>query len=91
MLVLWQFEQCEHSRPVRRRMTQLALDFVSVNAPQGHPEKDAVMEKLFGNSKTPSLWDTRTGVLLQGEDQICEYLDEIYGGVAEPEAIENAA
>ncbi|MFN3648697.1 MAG: glutathione S-transferase N-terminal domain-containing protein [Armatimonadota bacterium] len=75
MLILWQFEECEHSQPVRRKLTELALDFIAINAPPGHPEKDAVMEKLFGNNRTPSLWDTRNGTLLQGEAAICDYLE----------------
>lgn len=80
MLVLWQFEECEHSRPVRQRLTEMRLDYVAVNAPPGgHQEKDAVMDKLFGNSKTPSLWDTRTGALLQGEDAIFDHLARCYG------------
>jgi hypothetical protein len=76
MLVLWQFEECEHSQVARRRLTELALDFLAVNAPPGHPEKDGVMERLFGSNKTPAMWDTRTGALLQGEDAICRYLDQ---------------
>ena len=76
MLVLWQFEECPHSRVVRKRLSEMALDYISVNAPPGHAEKDSVMEKLFGNSKAPSLWDTRTGALVQGEDAIGEYLQQ---------------
>ena len=78
MLVLWQFEECEHSRPVRRRLTEMGLDFVAVNAPAGYPEKDVVMRKLFGNSQVPALWDTRTGVLLQGESHIIDYVEDHY-------------
>ncbi len=78
MLVLWQFEECEHSQPVRKHLTELGLDFLAINAPQGHPEKDQVMEKLFGNNQTPSLWDTQTGALLQGTREICDYLDRHY-------------
>jgi glutathione S-transferase len=81
MLVLWQYEECAHSVPVRQRLTDLGLDYVAVNAPRGHPEKDPVMERLFGNAKTPSLWDTRTGVLLQGDTTICDYLDAKYAPV----------
>jgi hypothetical protein len=78
MIVLWQFEECEHSQPVRQLMTQLGVDFVAISAPSGHPEKDGVMERLFGNSETPALWDTRTGVLLQGTTAICRYLESSY-------------
>jgi hypothetical protein len=80
MLVLWQFEECEHSQVARRRLTELALDFLAVNAPPGHPEKDGVMERLFGSNKTPALWDTRTGALLHGEEAICRYLDQNLSG-----------
>ncbi|MCE5280183.1 MAG: glutaredoxin domain-containing protein [Planctomycetaceae bacterium] len=76
MLVLFQFEECENSQPVRRRLTELGVDFVSINAPQGHPEKDQVMTRLFGSAKTPALWDTRTGALVQGEQSCLEYVNE---------------
>ncbi len=64
----------------------MALDYVAVNAPPQHPEKDRVMEKLFGNSKVPSMWDTRTGELLQGEEQIGEYLEGEYGRTTQAKA-----
>lgn len=80
MLVLWQFEQCEDSAPVRARLTELAIDFIAINAPQGHAEKDEVMKRLFGSAKTPSLWDTQTGKLLQGRDRCIDYLQSEYSG-----------
>ncbi|MBI3911579.1 MAG: hypothetical protein HY320_11695 [Armatimonadetes bacterium] len=52
---------------------------MAVNAPPGRPEKDRVMQALFGSSITPALWDTRTGELLQGEEAINSYLDRPYG------------
>ena len=64
----------------------MALDFVAVNAPPQHPEKDRVMEKLFGNGKVPAMWDTRTGELLQGEERIGEYLEGEYGQPAHAKA-----
>lgn len=79
MIILFQFEQCEHSRPVRVKLTELAVDFVAINAPPGHPEKDALMERLFGNNHTPGLWETDTGTLLTGEKPILEWIDEYYG------------
>jgi glutaredoxin len=79
MLVLWQFEQCEHSKPVRKKLTELGLDFVAINAPGNHPEKDAVMTRLFGNHTTPALWDTRTGALLQGTREVGDYIESRYG------------
>ena len=74
MIVLWQFEECDNSEPVRKKLTQLCIDYLVVNAPEGHPEKDDVMRKLFGSNKTPALWDTRTGSLIQGQDACLAYL-----------------
>ena len=74
MIILWQFEECGNSRPVRERLTEWGMDFVAINAPEGHPEKDHVMRKLFGSAKTPALWDTRTGALVQGQQECIDYL-----------------
>jgi poly(3-hydroxybutyrate) depolymerase len=75
MLVLWQFEECEHSQPVRAKLTELGIDFIAINAPEGLPEKDAVMVALFGSAETPAMWDTQTGALVQGEGNCLEYLE----------------
>lgn len=74
MIVLWQFEECEHSQPVRQELTRLGVDYVAVNAPKGRPEKDEIMVKLFGSAKTPALWDTQTGQLVQGQRQCIQYV-----------------
>jgi glutaredoxin len=79
MIVLWQFEGCPYCANVRSRMTELALDCISVNAPEGHPEKDDVMDKLFGSAKVPAIWDTQTGTLLQGDRPCLDYLNDRYG------------
>jgi len=57
-------------------MTELAADFIAVNAPEGHPEKDQVMARLFGSAKTPALWDTRSGALVQGRDACLAYVNK---------------
>ncbi len=77
MIVLFQFEHCENSQPVRRRLTELAIDFIAINAPEGHPDKDRVMVKLFGSGRTPALWDTRTGDLVQGEEACLAYVNKV--------------
>jgi len=73
MLVLWQFERCPNCRRFRDVLTELCLDFVAVNAPRDHPEKDDVMLKLFPTAKVPALWNTMTGELIQGEARCIEY------------------
>ncbi len=77
MIILWQFEECENSQPVRAWLTKLGVDFIAINAPEGHPEKDVVMEKLFRSAQTPALWDTRTGALVQGERACLEYINRL--------------
>ncbi|MFB3892713.1 MAG: hypothetical protein ACE15C_11895 [Phycisphaerae bacterium] len=37
-------------------------------------EKDSIMLKLFGSARTPAIWDTRTGALVQGERECLDYL-----------------
>jgi len=79
MIVLWQFEDCENSEPVRTRLTAQGVDFIAINAPKGHPEKDRMMRKLFGSAKTPALWDTQSGRLAQGTAKCLRLLDETLG------------
>ncbi len=79
MIVMWQFEQCPYCQKARRKVTGLTLDCVMVSAPQGCQEKDKVLEKLFDSVKVPAIWDTRTGALVQGNQQVCDYLDKQYG------------
>lgn len=74
MIILFQFEQCPDTFAVRRKLTARAIDFIVVNAPPGHPEKDDVMMKLFGSAEVPALWDTRTGALIQGERECEDYV-----------------
>ena len=74
MIILWQFEECENSQPVRAKLTEMAIDFIAVNAPAGHREKDLVMEKLFGSNKTPAIWNTQTGDLIQGREECIDYV-----------------
>ncbi|MCE5327092.1 MAG: hypothetical protein LLG01_11840 [Planctomycetaceae bacterium] len=77
MIILFQFEGCESSQPVRQRLTELAIDFIAVNAPEKHPEKDQVMVKLFGSAKTPALWDTMAGALVMGREECLKHLDRL--------------
>ena len=74
MIVLWQFEECENSQPVRALLTEQGVDFVAINAPHGLPHKDEVMNKLFGSPRTPAIWDTQTGELRQGTAECINYI-----------------
>ncbi len=84
MIILWQFEECEDSQPVRARLTELAVDFICVNAPKGHSEKDDVMRRLFGSAQTPALWDTQSGMLAQGQRQCLNYVNEKFRRHVQP-------
>ena len=78
MLVVWQFERCPNCQRFRDVLTELCLDFLAVNAPRGHPEKDDVMLKLFRTAQVPALWDTLTGELVQGEAECIQYVRSAY-------------
>jgi glutathione S-transferase len=79
MLELYQYESCPFCRPVRQRLSELALDFICRNAPPGHPEKDKPLIALSGDRKVPFLVDADAGVYLFGPEAILAYLDEKYG------------
>lgn len=79
MLVVWQFEGCPFCQRLRQRLSELAVDYVAVNAPHGQPEKDEVMRRLFPSAKVPALWDTHASRLVQGPEACLRYVEGVWG------------
>lgn len=77
MLELYQFEQCPYCAKVRTKMTELELDYIIRNVPQGS-HKRSFLETLGGKQQVPFLVDQDRGVMMYESDDIIAYLEKYY-------------
>lgn len=77
MLILFQFESCPYCAKVRDKLTELAVDFASINVPKGK-EKRAIVKTLGGQDMTPMLIDTDHNVIMYESGDINDYLEKTY-------------
>jgi glutaredoxin len=75
VLELYQAEWCPHSAKVRRRLTDLQIDFVARQVPREQEERDD-LEAATGCREIPTLV-TEDGKVYSGEDAILPQLDRI--------------
>ena len=78
-MVLYQAEWCPYCARVRKKMTDLLLDYTIVNVPHSHAQRDIVKE-VSGQTSIPVLVDG--AVILDDDDDIIPYLDKKYGSQA---------
>ena len=79
-IVLYQAEWCPYCARVRKKLTDLLLDYQNVNVPHSHAERGEV-KAVSGQTSIPVLVDG--DVILDDDDTIIPYLDRKYGaGVA---------
>jgi glutaredoxin 3 len=78
-MVLYQAEWCPYCARVRKKMTDLLLDYKNVNVPHSHAERDVVKE-VSGQTSIPVLVDG--DVVLDDDDDIIPYLEKKYGAQA---------
>ncbi|HZX68048.1 MAG TPA: glutathione S-transferase N-terminal domain-containing protein, partial [Candidatus Elarobacter sp.] len=64
---------------VRKKLTDLLLDYKTVNVPHSHAQRDVVKE-VSGQTSIPVLVDGT--VILDDDDDIIPYLDKTYGAKA---------
>ena len=76
MLQLYQAEWCPYSRRVRRRLTELQLDFVAKQVPAA-PEDRAAMRDATGEDEIPVLV-LDDGTAIQGAPEILRHLHDAY-------------
>lgn len=79
MLELYQYEDCPFCRIVRKKLTELGLDYICRNAPFGRPDKDKVLVAISGDTKVPYLVNPDEGVFLGDSQEIVDYLEERFG------------
>jgi glutathione S-transferase len=75
-IVLYQAEWCPYCVRVRKKLTDLLLDYVNVNVPHSHAERHEV-EAVSGQTSIPVLVDG--DVVLDDDDTIIPYLEKTYG------------
>jgi glutaredoxin len=78
-MVLYQAEWCPYCARVRKKLTDLLLDYKTVNVPHSHAERDEV-KRVSGQTSIPVLVDG--DVVLDDDDDIIPYLDKKYGASA---------
>jgi glutathione S-transferase len=79
-IVLYQAEWCPYCVRVRKKLTDLLLDYVNVNVPHSHAERGEVVA-VSGQTSIPVLVDG--DIVLDDDDLIIPYLEKKYGaGVA---------
>jgi glutathione S-transferase len=79
-MVLYQAEWCPYCVRVRKKMTDLLLDYEIVNVAHSHAERDEV-KKVSGQTGIPVLVDG--DVILDDDDAIIPYLEKTYGSNVE--------
>ena len=75
-IVLYQAEWCFYCARVRSKMTDLLLDYKTVNVPRSHSSRHIVRE-VSGQTSVPVLVDGET--VLDDDDTIIPYLEKKYG------------
>jgi glutaredoxin len=79
VLILWQYEQCDHSKVVRQVLTNLSLDVVLINIEHDDDPKWDYLEKHSrGIRQVPFLMDTGKLRDVQGLSSIVDYLEKNY-------------
>jgi glutaredoxin 3 len=78
-MVLYQAEWCPYCARVRKKMTDLLLDYKNVNVPHSHAERHEV-KQASGQTSIPVLVDG--DVVLDDDDDIIPYLEKKFGAKA---------
>jgi len=75
LLELYQFEGCPYCSKVRKKMTELEIDFI---ARQVDKQDRSRVEEVSGQTNVPVLVDPNTDTVMPESDDIVEYLEEHY-------------
>jgi glutathione S-transferase len=82
MITLYQVEWCPYCHRVREALTELGLDYETINVPASRPARTEVSE-LSGQAKVPIIKDG--DLVVADSARIVEYLEETYGPAADLE------
>lgn len=76
LLELYQFESCPYCSKVRKKLSELGIDFI---ARQVDKQDRSRVEKVSGQTGVPVLKDPNTDTVMPESDDIVEYLEKRYG------------
>ena len=76
-IVLYQAEWCSYCARVRDVMTDMLMDYKTVNVPRDHSQRTILKEK-FGVTGIPSMTDGDVKIA-DDDDAIIAYLEKTYG------------
>ncbi len=78
MLELYQFEDCPYSTKVRKRLSELEIDYVLRNVSQDK-SKRSLLKKVSGQDEVPTLIDSdRDAIIAADEKRIIQHLETYY-------------
>jgi glutaredoxin 3 len=75
-IVLYQAEWCPYCARVRAKLSDLLLDYKTVNVPADHSARE-IVKKISGQTGIPVMVDG--DVVLDDDDDIIPYLERTYG------------
>jgi glutathione S-transferase len=78
MLELYQHEDCPACSAVRRKLTEMGLDWVSRTVDPSPDRRGRVVD-LTGEPHVPVLVDPDHRMIVTEADDICAYLEECFG------------
>lgn len=76
MLEVYQFEGCPYCSKVRKKLSQLGIDFI---ARQADKQERTRVKEVSGQRNVPVLKDPNTDTVMPESDDIVNYLEERYG------------
>jgi len=80
MLELYQLEECPYCTKVRKKLSELGIDYILRNVPEDNTKRKR-LKRLSGQDSVPTLIDSDTNNIVAGdEQQIIQYLEKQYKG-----------
>jgi glutathione S-transferase len=82
-ITLYRLQACPFCERVVRRLNEHDLSYESRFIEPMHSERNAV-KRISGKRTVPAIVDERTGVAMSESANIVEYIENTYGGEADP-------
>ena len=84
VIELYQFEECPYCSKVRKKLSDLGIDFIARVVPKDRTLRDKV-EELSGQRRVPVLVDSEKNEIIIESDMIVDYLEKNYNRTADLE------
>ena len=78
MLELYQFEDCPYSTKVRKRLSEMEIDYILRNVSQDTSQRDR-LRNISGQDEVPTLIDSDRDVIIAADEKrIIQHLETYY-------------